>query len=162
MKANLFILSMTLSIFTFGQKVTKELMKIQSSEKNSKTITFFKQSTKSQNNFILKAKNESSSEYTNCKWEVQLGDNKMRQLNEALSQVNFDEKNNISFKDFSVKVKKDRVKIVFYNSSCSSEHNTHYFQKSCNRELSFMLLPSQINSMNQIFDEIFNTTIAEK
>ena len=72
-------------------------MRIQSVEKNSKIITFSKQSIQSQNNFVIKAKNESSNEYTNCKWAVQLSTNKMRQLHEALSQVNFNEKNDISF-----------------------------------------------------------------
>ncbi len=161
MKSIFLALTMTLSVFTFGKSILKEIMRIKSVEKNSKTIIFSKQSTKSQNNFVIKAKNESSSEYTKCKWEVQLSGNKMRQFNEALSQVSFDEKNSIIFKNFSVKVKKDRVKIIFFNSSCSNEHSTHYFQKSCNRELSFVLFPSQIIAVNQAFDNVFNNAIAE-
>jgi len=162
MKATLFILSMTLSIFTFAQKVTKELMRIQSSEKNSKTIVFCKQSVSSQNSFLIKAKNESSSEYTNCTWEVQLSINKMKQLHQTLSQVNFEENNNVTYKKFSIKVKKGRVKIIFFDSSCNKEHSTYYFQESCNKELSFVLFPEQINSFVQVFDEELNNIIPEK
>ena len=162
MKASLLILSMTLSVSVFGQKITTELMRIQSVEKNPKTIIFSKQIVASQNNFLIKARNESSSEYINCKWVVKLSANKMEQLHQTLSQVNFEKNNNITCKKISIKVKQDRVKVIFFDSSCIKDHKLGYFQKSCNKELGFILFPEQINSFVQAFEGVLNNLIVEK
>jgi len=162
MKASLLILSMTLSVSVFGQKITTELMRIQSVEKNLKTIIFSKQIVASQNNFLIKARNESSAEYTNCKWEVKLSENKMKKFHEALSEINFDEKNDYDYGNFSIKIRNYRLKVSFHNSSCSSKHATHLFQKACNRELEFVLFPEQINSFVQAFEGVLNNLIVEK
>jgi len=162
MKANLLILYMTLSISIFGQVITKELLQIESTEKNSKTIIFHKQSVDLLNSFIITAHNKSSNDFTSCKWKVKMNIGNMKLLYEALSEVVLGDNTQITYKKFSIKVKNKKVKVTLLNSICTSEHSTHYFQKSCKRELSFILFPKQINSFVQVFEDVFSPVIVEK
>ena len=162
MKPILFILSIFSSFSIFGQIVTKEFFQIQSSEKNAKTIIFHKQSIDLNESFLITALNKSSNDFTSCTWEVKLSIGCLKELYQALSEINFDDNNQILYKNLSVKVKKGRVRITFFNSSCLNEHSISYFQKSCKRELSFPMKPEQINSFVQICDDKFISTIAVK
>jgi len=159
MKSTLFILSMTLSISIFGQVIIKEILQIQTSEKNEKTIIFHKQSIDLTESFLISAFNKSSNDFTSCSWEVKLSVDCLKELYQALSDINFDDNSQIIYKNLSVKVKRGRVRIAFFNSSCLNEHSTSYFQKSCNRELSFAIKADQINSFVQVFDNEFLNTI---
>ena len=162
MKPILLILSIFSSFSIFGQIVTKEFFQIQTSEKNAKTIIFHKQSIDLNESFLITALNKSSNDFTSCSWEVKLSIGCLKELYQALSEINFDYNSQILYKNLSVKVKKGKVKVTFLDSTCSSEHSTHYFQKSCNRKLGFIMYPKQINNFVQVFDEIFNTAIVEK
>jgi len=162
MKPILFILSIFSSFSIFGQIVTKEFFQIQSSEKNAKTIIFHKQSIDLNESFLITALNKSSNDFTSCSWDVKLSIGCLKELYQALSEINFDDNNQILYKNLSVKVKKGRVRITFFNSSCLNEHSISYFQKSCKRELSFPIKPEQINSFVQICDDKFISTIAVK
>ena len=162
MKPILLILSIFSSFSIFSQIVTKEFFQIQTSEKNAKTIIFQKQSIDSNESFLITALNKSSNDFTSCSWEVKLSIGCLKELYQALSEINFDDNSQILYKNLSVKVKKGRVRITFFNSSCLNEHSISYFQKSCKRELSFPIKPDQINSFVQIFDDKFLNTIAVK
>jgi len=162
MKPILLILSIFSSFSIFGQIVTKEFFQIQTSEKNAKTIIFHKQSIDLNESFLITALNKSSNDFTSCSWEVKLSIGCLKELYQALSEINFDDNSQILYKNLSVKVKKGRVRITFFNSSCLNEHSISYFQKSCKRELSFPIKPEQINSFVQIFDDKFLNTIAVK
>ena len=50
---------------------------------------------------------------------------------------------------FTLKAKNNRVRVYFNNTKCTSEHKTHYFQKSCNRELSFIVQQNQIEELTK-------------
>ena len=162
MKPILLILSIFSSFSIFGQIVTKEFFQIQTSEKNAKTIIFHKQSIDLNESFLITALNKSSNDFTSCTWEVKLSIGCLKELYQVLSEINFDDNSQILYKNLSVKVKKGRVRITFFNSSCLNEHSISYFQKSCKRELSFPMKPEQINSFVQIFDDKFLNTIAVK
>ena len=112
--------------------------------------------------FLITTFNKSSNDFTKCSWEVELSIDCLKELHLALSKINFDDNSQITYKDFSVKVKSSRVRISFLNSSYLNEHSISYFQKSCKRELSFPINAEQINSFVQIFDVIFINTIAVK
>ena len=162
MKPILLILSIFSSFSIFGQIVTKEFFQIQSSEKNAKTIIFHKQSIDLNESFLITALNKSSNDFTSCSWDVKLSIGCLKELYQALSEINFEDNSQILYKNISVKVKKGRVRITFSNSSCLNEHSISYFQKSCKRELSFPIKPDQINSFVQVFDDKFLNKLSVK
>jgi hypothetical protein len=162
MKPILLILSIFSSFSIFGQIVTKEFFQIQTSEKNEKTIIFHKQSIDLNESFLITAFNKSSNDFTKCTWKVELSIDCFKELYLALSEINFDDNSQIIYKNISVKVKKGKVRVSFLNSSCLKEHSISYFQKSCNRELSFQIKHEQINSFVQIYDDKFINKIAVK
>jgi hypothetical protein len=162
MKPILLILSIFSSISIFGQTVTKEFFQFQTSDKNAKTIIFNYQSIDLNESFLITAFNKSSNDFTKCSWEVKLSINCLKELYQALSEINFDDNSQITYKNISVKVRKGRVRIFFLNSICINEHSISYFQKSCNRKLSFPIKPEQINSFVQVYDDKFLNTIAVK
>jgi len=162
MKATLFILSIFSSITIFGQMVTKEFFQIQTSERNEKTIIFHQQSIDLNKSFLITAFNKSSNDFTSCSWKVKLSVNCLKEMHHAFSEINLDNNSQITYKNFSIKVKKSKARVMFFNSSCSNEHSTSYFQKPCNRELSFGINDEQINSFVQIFNDKFLNTIAVK
>ena len=45
---------------------------------------------------------------------------------------------------FVLRYKTNKLMIKFNKTKCTSEHKTHYFQKSCNRSLNFVLHKNQI------------------
>ena len=159
MKPILLILSIFSSFSIFCQIVTKEFFQIQTSERNAKTIIFHKQSIDLNESFLITALNKSSNDFTSCSWEVKLSIDCLKELYQALSEINFDDNSQIIYKNLSVKVKRGRVRITFFNSSCLNDHSISYFQKSCNRELSFAIKADQINSFVQVFDNEFLNTI---
>jgi len=161
MKATLLILSIFSSFSIFGQIVTKEFFQIQTSDKNAKTIIFQKQSINLNESFLITAFNKSSNDFTSCSWEVKLSIDCLKELYQALSKINLDN-SKIRYKNLSVKVKKGRVRIAFFNSTCLNEHSISYFQKSCKRELSFPIKTEQINSFLQVYDDKFSNKIAVK
>ena len=162
MKATLLILSIFSSFSIFGQIVIKEFFQIQTSVKNAKTIIFQKQSINLNESFLITAFNKSSNDFTSCSWEVKLSIDCLKELYQALSKINLDDNSQIIYKNLSVKVKKGRVRIAFFNSICLNKHSISYFQKSCNKELSFQINPEQITSFVQIFDDKFLNMIAVK
>ena len=162
MRTTLFILSIFSSFSIFGQIVTKEFFQIQTSDKNAKTIIFNKQSIDLNESFLITAFNKSSNDFTRCSWEVKLRIDCLKKLYQVLSEINFDYNSKIIYKNFSVKVKKGKVRVSFLNSSCLNEHSISYFQESCKRELSFSIKPEQINSFVQVYDDEFVNTIAVK
>ena len=162
MKITLLILSIFSYLSVFGQIVTKEFFQVQTADKNAKTIIFQKQYIDLNESFLITAFNKSSNDFTKCTWEVELSIDCLKELYLALSEINFDDNSQVIYKNISVKVKKGKVRVSFLNSSCLNEHSISYFQKSCNRELSFPIKPEQINSFVQVYDDKFINKIAVK
>jgi hypothetical protein len=87
--------------------------------------------------------NESSKDFTKCKWitslthsELSLFVNKLDLLEKG---VDFD------CSSFRINYRKNKVVINIHDTKCTSEHKTFYFQESCNRKLTFSLRGDQIS-----------------
>ena len=162
MKTNLLILSIFFSFSIFGQTVTKEFFQIKTSEKNAKTIIFHKKSQDLNEIFLITASNVSSTDFTKCSWKVKLTIDDLKELYQGLSELNFATNSQIDYNNLSINVKRGKVRVSLFNSRCINEHSISYFQKSCNRKLSFSINTEQINSFVKIFDDKFLNTIAIK
>lgn len=135
-------LFITISVFSQGVR-TSRITSINTLERNSKTILFFKQGNNNNTSFLLKAMNKSSKDFTKCKWitslthsELSLFVNKLDLLEEG---VDFD------CSSFRINYRKKKVVINIHDTKCTSEHKTFYFQESCNRKLTFSLRVDQIS-----------------
>ena len=135
-------LFITISVLSQGIKTSK-ITSINTLERNSKTIFFFKQASNSNTSFLLKAMNESSKDFTKCKWitslthsELSLFVNKLDLLEKG---VDFD------CSSFRINYRKNKVVINIHDTKCTSEHKTFYFQESCNRKRTFSLRGDQIS-----------------
>jgi hypothetical protein len=144
MKKLLLPLALFITISVFSQGVTtSRITSINTLERNSKTILFFKQGNNKNTSFLLKAMNKSSKDFTKCKWitslthsELSLFVNKLDLLEEG---VDFD------CSSFRINYRKKKVVINIHDTKCTSEHKTFYFQESCNRKLTFSLKVDQIS-----------------
>jgi len=47
----------------------------------------------------------------------------------------------------TLKFKNEIIHVYFKNTKCTSEHKIHYFQKPCNRQLSFIVQQNQIKEL---------------
>ena len=144
MKKLLLPLALFITISVFSQGVTtSRITSINTLERNSKTILFFKEGNNKNTSFLLKAMNKSSKDFTKCKWitslthsELSLFVNKLDLLEEG---VDFD------CSSFRINYRKKKVVINIHDTKCTSEHKTFYFQESCNRKLTFSLRVDQIS-----------------
>ena len=62
-----------------------------------------------------------------CSWEVELSIDCLKELYNELSDLNFDNNSQIIYKNLSVNVKRGKVRVSFFNSSCLNEHSISYF-----------------------------------
>ena len=132
-----------------GQGIlTKDIITFNTVEKNEKTILVSKQTTSNNISYILKAENKTSKEFNKCKWVSSLTMEKLRYFTIQLETIKQGEIIETNF--VTLKAKKNRVYIHFNDTKCTSEHKTHYFQKSCNRELAFIVQQDQIQELTKI------------
>ena len=129
-------------ILSAQETLTKNIIAFKTIEKNQKTIIFSKRITSHNINYVLNAKNKASKDYNKCKWISYLTKKELVDFTESLAKIKQGEAIENSF--FTLKAKNNRVYIYLNDTKCTSEHKTHYFQKSCNRELSFIVQQNQI------------------
>tara|TARA_B000000437_G_C11621641_1_gene295667 strand:- start:60 stop:548 length:489 start_codon:yes stop_codon:yes gene_type:complete len=146
MKKILLLIVMCCSVFLFAQFITtKEILRINTYEKNIKDILFAKEVSNIQTSFLLKAENKSSKDFTKCKWITSMSKEELMYFADGLeSLVPASSSEN---KLFRFVYKNDKIKIHIKESKCTSEHRMYYFQKSCNRKLSFVILPNQVSQI---------------
>jgi len=135
----LFLCSFVLSA---QETLTKDIIAFNTIEKNEKTILFSKQTTSNSINYVLSAENKTSKDVNKCKWVSLLTKKELESFAVTLEKIKQGETIETNF--VTLKAKNNRVYIHFNNTKCTSEHKTHYFQKSCKRELSFIVQQSQI------------------
>lgn len=151
----LLFLSIFSSVVLLAQEViTKNIISIDTHEKNAKTIIFAKQLINSNTSFLLKAKNETSKDYNGCKWVSTLSKDELRYFVDALEFIELGTDFECSL--FKLKFKKDRLNIQFNDTRCTSEHKIYYFQKSCKKSLSFVLKPNQLDMLINKLDYALN------
>ena len=135
-------LFITISVFTQGV-TTSTITSINSLERNSKIIFFFKQGNNNNTSFLLKAMNESSKDFTKCKWTTSLTHSELSLFVNKLDLL--EEGEDFDCSSFRINSRKKKVVINIHDTKCTSEHKTFYFQESCNRKLTFSLRVDQIS-----------------
>ena len=126
-------------IALFSQEIiTKDIISFNTNERNEKTILFEKQSLDDKILFFLKAENKTSKDFTKCQWITSLSKEELIYFIDVLEnlQVGSSVENPL----FNFIYKKNKIKIQIKDSRCTSEHKIYYFQQSCKRRLSFVIL----------------------
>ena len=135
-----------------------DIISFKTNEKLIKKIVISEKKNKAENNYVISAQNQTTREYAGCKWNSLLSDDEMKSFIKDLRILrSSNEKKLVRKKRLLKKIKNDRVKISFDKIKCDSQHKTHYFQKSCNRNLTFVIDSKQekeiINTMEDNFLE---------
>ena len=144
MKKLLLPLALFITISVLSQGITtSKITSINTLERNSKKIFFFKQANNNNTSFLLKAMNESSKDFTKCKWITSLTHSELSLFVNKLDLL----ENGVDFdcSSFRINYRKNKVVINIHDTKCTSEHKTFYFQESCNRKLTFSLGADQIS-----------------
>ena len=144
MKKLLLPLALFITISVLSQGITtSKITSINTLERNSKKIFFFKQANNNNTSFLLKAMNESSKDFTKCKWITSLTHSELSLFVNKLDLL----ENGVDFdcSSFRINYRKNKVVINLHDTKCTSEHKTFYFQESCNRKLTFSLRADQIS-----------------
>ena len=134
-------------ILNAQETLTKNIIAFNTIEKNEKTILFSKQTTSNSINYVLSAENKTSKDFNKCKWVSYLTKKELESFSVTL--VNIKQGETIETNFVTLKAKNNRVYIHFNNTKCTSEHKTHYFQKSCKRKLSFIVQQNQIKELTK-------------
>ncbi len=145
------------SFLLFAQQIiTKSIISFNTHERNAKTVLFEQQDLDHNTNFLLKAENKSSKDFTKCKWITSLSQDQLIYFIDVLE--NLEAGSSVESRLFNFMYKKNKIKIHIKDSRCTSEHKTYYFQESCKRRLSFVILEgdkSEITSaLKQVLREI--------
>ena len=139
------------------ETLTKNIITFSTIEKNEKTILLSKQTTSNSINYVLSAKNKTSKDFNKCKWVSRLTKKELEYF--AVTLLKIKERETIETNFITLKFKNEKIHVYFKNTKCTSEHKTHYFQKSCNRELSFIVLQNQIKKLVKTLKEDFEQDI---
>ena len=129
------------------ETLTKDIIAFNTIEKNKKTIIFAKQTTTNIINYVVSAKNKTSKDFNKCKWVSRLTKKELEYF--AVTLVKIKQGETIENHFITLKFKNEIIHVYFKNTKCTSEHKTHYFQKSCNRQLSFIVQQNQIKELAQ-------------
>ena len=140
----LFLCSFLLSA---QETLTKDIIAFNTIEKNEKIILCSKQTTSNSINYVLNAKNKTSKDFNKCKWVSLLTKKELEYF--AVTLVKIKQGETIETNFITLKFKNEKIHVYFKNTKCTSEHKTHYFQKSCNRELSFIVQQNQIEELTK-------------
>jgi hypothetical protein len=144
MRKLLLPLALLITISVLSQAITtSKITCINTLERNSKTIFFLKQVSSSNTLFLLKAINESTKDFTKCKWITSLTHSELSLFVNKLDLLENGEDFDCS--SFRINYRKNKVVINIHDTKCTSEHKTFYFQESCNRKLTFSLRADQIS-----------------
>ena len=135
------------SVLSAQETVTKDIIALNTIEKNEKTILFSKQTTSNSINYVLSAKNKTSKDFNKCNWISYLTKKEVEYFAVMLAEIKQREAIETNF--VTLKAKNNRGRVYFSKTKCTSEHKTHYFQKSCNRELSFVVQQNQIKELTK-------------
>ena len=137
-------LFLLVSQLSFSQDITREeITNFITSEKIRKQITFTFIKNNNNDQLVVKAKNLTNSTAQSCAWEVDLTRDEAVQfaikLNNASENCNTDLDADWLTSNTTVKCKKNKLKIKIKNAICTSGHQISYFQKDCNKKLTFII-----------------------
>jgi len=165
MKKNIVLILLLYSSIAHTQSMNSfmnKLIEFKTFERNKKNIVIFKEH-KSEPVYIFSANNVKSKEFRSCKWEVKCTNHFMSNFINKLSDIDINYSDEIKNKNYSIFVKRKKIRVQFANSRCIQEHKTHYFQEPCNRKFSFVLNKEQANKfVSKIEDSIIEDNILTK
>ena len=165
MKKNIVLILLLYSSLAHSQSMNSfmnKLIEFKTFERNKKNIVIFKEH-KSEPVYIFSANNVKSKEFRSCKWEVKCTNDFMRNFINKLSGIDINYSDEIKNKNYSIFVKRKKIRVQFSNSRCIQDHKTHYFQESCNRKFSFVLNKEQASKfVSKIEDSIIQDNILTK
>ena len=125
-------------LFSQIQK-TKTIITFDTVDRNTKSILFAKKKTGDNISYVLSAENKTSKDFAKCKWLTSISKKEIRSLINALETLEKD--SSIESDIFNLAYNKNKITVQIKQTKCTSEHKTYYFQKSCKRALSFIILP---------------------
>ena len=160
MKSLLLPLAIFSSVVLFAQEVTKDILSINTREKNAKTILFESQTTNQDSYYTIKARNETSKDFSKCKWSSRFSENEFKYFVDELTNIELGSTFECSL--FKLRYKNEKINIKFNNTKCTSEHRTFYFQESCNRSLTFVLYKNQLESVTTRLNNAIDEQLAKK
>ena len=131
MKRFTFIFLFLITPFIVFTQNSKEIFKLEFSKFNTKRLIV----TQNQNNnYVFSSYNEEREDIQKCKWKVELDKKKTLKLILELENVMENKTKNSEGNFYKIIRQKDKIKLIFKNSKCTSEHKLYYFQKECNKE----------------------------
>ena len=161
MKSLLLSITICTSLLVQSQTtITKDIVSITTQEKNSKTILFTKKISNNKTSFVLKVNNETSKDYSKCKWVTDVSDGELKYFVDELVALELGMSFECSL--FHLVHKKNKIKVKFIDTKCTSEHKTYYFQESCKRTLQFVLLPQQVLTLNSSINKELDNRLVQK
>jgi len=139
----LLILSPTLLLSQIQK--TKPIIIFDTVDRNQKSILFAKKETGDNISYVLSAENKTSKDFAKCKWLTSMSRNDTKSLINALETLEKD--SSIESDIFNLTYNKNKIIVKIKQTKCTSKHKTYYFQKSCKRALSFILLPDMSSEL---------------
>ena len=104
------------SFLLFAQQIiTKSIISFNTHERNSKTVLFEKQDLDHNINFLLKAENKTSKDFTKCKWITSLSQDQLIYFIDVLE--NLEAGSSVESRLFNFVYKKNKIKIGFVTST---------------------------------------------
>ena len=180
MKSLLLPLAIFSSVVLFSQEIiTKDIVSINTKEKNSKTILFAKKISNNKTSFILEANNKTSKDYSKCKWVTDISSGELKYFVDELVAL----EPGISFESslFHIIYKKDKIKVSIIknknedyrieafvkneNNSINSSELSNYFKYNDNIIKNQDLIFGSVNRIAFIIDDkdkVKNLTIKSK
>jgi len=155
MKYTLLIIYILINLNSYCQE-NKEIVTFNTNEKLIKKVVISEKIFNTENLYVISAQNQTTREYAGCKWKSSLSNSEMKTFIKDLRVLrNSSDKEIVRRKRILKKIKNDRVKVKFDKVKCDSEHKTHYFQKSCNRNLTFIVDAKQEEKIISIMEDNF-------
>ena len=141
--------------------IRKKIVDITTNDKIKKHITFMIVNDIDADKLLIKAKNLTESTTRSCAWEVDLNKDEASQFAIKLDNAteNCTDKLDADWltSNTTIKCNRNKLKIKVENAICTSGHQISYFQKDCNKKLSFIIEKSKGKKIAQYLTSYLNS-----
>lgn len=147
---------------SFSQDIIrKEIADFTTSEKIKKEISFTIVKNKHAERLVIKANNLTNSTARSCAWKVGLDKDEAFQfaikLNDAAKNCNANLDADWITSNTTIRCIKNKLKIKVKNAICTSGHKISYFQKDCNKKLTFRIEKSKSEKIAEHLTNYLNS-----
>ena len=141
--------------------IRKEIADFTTNDKIKKQITFTIVKDIDAEKLLIKANNITESTTRSCAWEVDLSKGEASQFAIKLDNAaeNCTAKLDADWltSNTTIKCIRNKLKIKMENAICTSGHQISYFQKDCNKKLSFIIEQSKGEKIAQYLTNYLNS-----